>query len=101
MKSLLRSFTDPITYGVGVGRVKVLETRLLDHHRLERLVGAETFEETMRVLFETDYGQFFEGMIYTEVNIEEALTAYLAHIYKFLDIKYPHTWMYEGKFLYW
>ena len=42
-------------YAYAVGRIRVLETRLLDKSKLERMVEAPTVDEALKVLAETDY----------------------------------------------
>lgn len=80
----MRQFTDPIKYGHATGRVKVRETRLLAAHQMERLIEADTLAEQIRVLDETDYGEFFEGVGTTE-QVEEALQRYLHQVYLFMN----------------
>ncbi len=86
MKHLLsfRQFIEPIKYGVGVGRVKVLETKLLSCHQLERLVEADDLEEQLRILAETGYGEFLED-VKTFSEVEEALENYLKKVFLFLS----------------
>ena len=43
-------------YGFAVGRIRVLETRLLDRGRLERMAEAADLGETLALLGETEYG---------------------------------------------
>ena len=42
-------------YAYAVGRIRALETRLLDKDKLERMVEAVSGEEALKVLSETDY----------------------------------------------
>lgn len=43
------------TYAYAVGRIRALETRLLDRNKLERMVEAASAQEALKVLSETDY----------------------------------------------
>ncbi len=43
-------------YAFAVGRVRALETRLLDRSRLERMLDAESADDALRMLQDTDYG---------------------------------------------
>lgn len=80
---IYRSLSDPIKYGYGVGRVKVLETRLLNVQRLERLVEAADFSQAVHILGETEYGHVLEGAE-TSDEVEKALDDYMVQVYKFL-----------------
>jgi len=80
---IYRSLSDPIKYGYGVGRVKVLETRLLNVQRLERLVEAADFSQAVHILGETEYGHVLEGAE-TSDEVEKALDDYSVQVYKFL-----------------
>lgn len=42
-------------YGFAVGRIRVLETKLLDRGRLERMAEAADLPEALGVLGETEY----------------------------------------------
>lgn len=90
MESPFRSLSDPIKYGFGVGRVKVLETRLLDHSILERLIEANGLKETLRILGETEYSRFFEE-IESASDLEKFLTRYLLEIYQLLSEICPNS----------
>lgn len=83
MNGLLRQFTAPIKYGHAIGRVKVRETKLLAAHQIERLIEADTLTEQIRILDETDYGEYFGGAATSE-QVEEALQNYLLRVYLFL-----------------
>lgn len=52
---------DYVRYGFAVGRVRVLQTRLLRSSHFERLLDAADFEEQRRILSETPYGVYLEG----------------------------------------
>jgi len=64
------------SYAFAVGRVRVLETRLLDKSKLERMIEAVSVEEALKVLTETEYAgavaematvHDFERMLHSEM----------------------------------
>lgn len=64
-------------YAYAVGRIRSLETRLLDQNKLERMIDAPSPDEAMKVLAETDYSAAaaglttvhdFETMLQDEMN---------------------------------
>lgn len=90
---IYRSLIDPVKYGYGVGRVKVLETKLLNAQRQERLVEAEDFSQAMHILGETEYGRILEGA-QTSKDIEEALDNYNSQMYEFLhEVNLGENWL--------
>ena len=48
---------DRMDYGQSVVTIRVLEKRLLTRNRLERMIEAETPEEVLKLLGETEYSQ--------------------------------------------
>ena len=48
---------DRMDYGQSVVTIRVLEKRLLTRNRLERMIEAETLEEVLKLLGETEYSQ--------------------------------------------
>ncbi len=56
--SIRQAITDPVRYGFAVGRVRVLEHRMLPAATYERLLDAPDFAEQVRVLADTPYGAF-------------------------------------------
>lgn len=75
---------EPIIYGYPLGRVRVLEGRLLPLGRLERLVEADNFAEQRRILAETSYGELFEDVATAE-DVEDALDVALERAYDFME----------------
>jgi V/A-type H+-transporting ATPase subunit C len=75
---------DCLRYGFAVGKVRVLETRLLGRTTLERLVDAVDFAEQKRILSETPYGRFLDSAT-TPASVEEAVENALESAYGFLD----------------
>lgn len=49
-------------YAYAVGRIRVLETRLLDKTKLDRMVEAPTVQDSLKVLGETDYSGAIAAM---------------------------------------
>ncbi|MRS12337.1 MAG: hypothetical protein EG823_04605 [Actinobacteria bacterium] len=76
---------DDIRYGYAVGRVRVLEGRLLSRATFERLLDAPDLREQKRVLAETHVGRYLEGAE-TADEVERALEASLTDLYdEFLE----------------
>jgi len=75
-----RTIRDAIRFGYAVGRVRVLETRLLKRSHYERLLDARTFEDQRRVLSETVYGSYLDHAR-TADDVEIALDRALADLY--------------------
>ncbi len=93
-------------YAYAVGRIRALETRLLDRQRVERLLEAKDAEEVLRSLQDTDYGAYipqmegplaFEGMLeaerarafelFEELALEEELVYWVRSFYDFHNVK--------------
>ncbi len=49
-------------YAYAVGRVRAMETRLLDRSKIERMVEASSAEEALKVLGETEYAEYLAGL---------------------------------------
>ena len=64
-------------FAFAVGRVRVLETRLLDSGKFERMLEARDAEEVLRVLGETEYAQAFAAI--KNQNDYEAVLDYERH----------------------
>lgn len=76
---------DDIRYGFAVGRVRVLEGRLLPRATFERLLDAPDLTEQKRILAETHVGRYLESAESAE-GVERALEASLADLYdEFLE----------------
>jgi V/A-type H+/Na+-transporting ATPase subunit C len=45
-------------YAYAVGRIRAMETRLLDRAKIERMVEAKNADEALKVLGETEYGDY-------------------------------------------
>ena len=64
-------------FAFAVGRVRVLETRLLDSGKFERMLEARDAEEVLRILGETEYAQAFAAV--KNQNDYEAVLDYERH----------------------
>ena len=48
-------------YAYAVGRVRAMETRLLDRSKIDRMVEAKSAEEALKVLGESEYAEYQIG----------------------------------------
>lgn len=71
---------DDMRYGYAVGRVRVLEGKLLSRITFERLIDAVDLTEQKRILAETPMGRYLEG-VQTAEDAERALEASLGDLY--------------------
>ena len=71
---------DDVRYGYAVGRVRVLEGRLLQRPTFERLLDAPDLREQKRILAETHVGRYLESVESAE-DVERGLEASLADLY--------------------
>lgn len=71
---------DSLRYGFAVGRIRVLETRLVTPSTYERLIDARSLGEQCRILTETPYGDYLETAR-TADDVERGLDAALADLY--------------------
>ena len=72
---------DDIRYGYAVGRVRVLEGRLLSRGTFERLLDAPDLREQKRVLAETHIGRYLESAE-SAAEVERALETSLGDLYE-------------------
>ncbi len=79
----IRAARESIRYGFAVGRVRVLETRVFGLATYERLLDAPTFAEQLRILSDTVYGSYLEG-VETPAEVEIRLDEALEDFYAFL-----------------
>jgi V/A-type H+-transporting ATPase subunit C len=71
-------------YLYAVSRVKALENNLLSRSTVERMLEASTPEEALKILGETDYGNYF-GEVDRVYDFEKALEQSLKFTYKVLE----------------
>ncbi len=83
----LKSYSEPVRYGYAVGRIKVLESRLLTPHRLNRLIEAD-YSEALHILDEVELGDYLMGArVAGEVDV--GLIRYLRDVYSLLEEMLP------------
>lgn len=71
---------DDIRYGYAVGRVRVLEGRLLSRSTFERLIDSADLHDQKRVLAETHVGRYLDAAETAE-DVERGLEASLGDLY--------------------
>jgi V/A-type H+-transporting ATPase subunit C len=79
-----RQTRDALRYGFAVGKVRVLETRMLDQAAFERLLDATTLTEQLRLLSDTSYGRYLESA-QTAEDVERGLDRALDDFYRYLE----------------
>ena len=67
-------------YAYAVGRIRVMETRLLDRGRIDRMVEARSAEEALKVLGESEYGEYLADLGSVH-QFEKMLDSELRRIY--------------------
>ena len=72
---------DTMKFTQAVSRIWVLETRLLDKSKVERMIEASSANEVIRILNETEYSNV-SGNIKRAEDYEEILTAELKRVYE-------------------
>lgn len=70
-------------YGFACGKLSVLATRALEPAVLDRLLSTSTVEQRVRVMADTSYSAYFEGVT-SELGLEDGLERALKHAYEFL-----------------
>lgn len=81
----IRLTRDAMRYGFAVGKIRVLETRVVDRAALERLLDADSFAEQKRLLSDTPYGRFLEDAE-TPEEVEHGLDRALQSWFDFLRV---------------
>lgn len=71
-------------YAYAVGRIRVLETKLLDRASIGRLLEAESAQEVLRTLSEGEYESALSN-IHDPADFEMALNTERERIYSFID----------------
>jgi V/A-type H+-transporting ATPase subunit C len=87
----MKPFSQPLKYGYASGRIKVMERSLLQKQHIDRLVDAD-FEESKRILMETDYGPYLADALVSR-DIEDGLQDYLAEVYTFFQDPTLPAWL--------
>lgn len=81
---LIRATRDAIRYGFASGKARVLETRVFGRSTFERLLDAPTFADQKRMISDTPYGRYLEG-VETSEGVERAMLEALDGFYAFLS----------------
>lgn len=84
MRYLPELFSDDTRYAFAVGKIKVLETRLLSRAELQRMMEAPSAQEALSVLMDSPYEEFL-STIESPLQFEEALNAELERTYRMID----------------
>ena len=83
----IKPFSNVTRYGHAVGRIRVLEMRLLNSQRLERLIDAD-FEGALNILDEIDMGDYLASAKLAR-DVDADLTDFLRHVYSSLAEALP------------
>ncbi len=81
---MIKIFKDSIQYGYAVGRVKVLEKRMIDSNKAERILMADNLDEQLKILAETEYAPFLPEKVETTKQVDDFLANYLSYLFLFL-----------------
>lgn len=74
---------DETRYAYAVGRIRVLETRLLDRSMMERLVDVDSVEEVLRILADTEYAEAINATG-PGASFDDVLAAELERVYSYV-----------------
>ncbi|WP_421077738.1 V-type ATP synthase subunit C [Methanothermococcus sp. Ax23] len=66
-------------------RVRSMESRLLDEHKLNELIESAGMTEFIGLLEDTEYGPYISDASNDAMGIEKALNTHLAHVYQTLS----------------
>jgi V/A-type H+-transporting ATPase subunit C len=83
----IKPFSNVTRYGYAVGRIRVLETQMLNSQRVERLIEAD-FDGALNILDEISMGDYLEGARLAR-DVDADLTAFLRHVYASLGKALP------------
>ncbi len=75
---------DLLTHGFSLGRVHVLEEKMLSSNEIERLLEADSVNDMVHILSESDYGMFV-NKVENETDIEQSLNSYTEYIFNLAD----------------
>ncbi|EEG77558.1 V-type ATP synthase subunit C [Dethiobacter alkaliphilus] len=67
-------------YAYAVGRIRAMETRLLDHGKIERMVEAKNADEALKVLSESEYAEYLANLDSVH-HFEQVLDHELRRVY--------------------
>lgn len=74
---------DSMVFTQVIPRIRVLETKLLDKTKLERIIDSSSGEEALKILGETEYSNVM-GNVKRIEDYEEILSSELKRVYKLL-----------------
>lgn len=74
---------DSMVFTQAIPRIRVLETKLLDKTKLERIIDSSSGEEALKILGETEYSNVM-GNVKRIEDYEEILSSELKRVYKLL-----------------
>jgi len=78
------SYKENVNYGYASGRLRVMETRLLNRNSVMRLLEADSAQETMRMISEGDYANVFSG-IQNIIDFDAGLKLEQERVYNLMD----------------
>jgi len=84
MRYLPELFSEDTRYAFAVGKIRVLETRLLSRAELQRMMEAPSAQEALSVLMDSPYEEFLSTLS-SPLQFEEALNAELERTYRMID----------------
>ncbi len=86
---------DNTKFAYAVGRIRVLEDRMVDHAKLLRMIDAPDFETSFSVLNETSYAELF-SLLKTSFDFEELLYLELERLKSLFDRLAPGNLILES-----
>ncbi|HHY46628.1 MAG TPA: hypothetical protein GX506_04930, partial [Firmicutes bacterium] len=78
-------------WAYSVARIRALETRLVDKSKVTRILEADTLEDAIKVLQETEYSAYMSSLHSAEGR-EEAFSHELARVYRTVGDMVPEDW---------
>ncbi|RKY04816.1 V-type ATP synthase subunit C [Candidatus Poribacteria bacterium] len=83
-RSPFELLSDDTRYAFAVGKIKVLETRMLSRAELQRMLEAPSPQEALAVLMDSPYEEFLSGLE-SPLEFERALNEELRRTYELVD----------------
>lgn len=77
---------DNMIFAQSIARIRFLETKMLDKAKIEALVEANEFSDVIRMLQDSQYGEYVNMPSY-ESGLKKALEDFYADIYKMIPVK--------------
>ena len=82
---LIKYFMENAPFAYVNARVRSMESRLLDEHKLNELIESAGMTEFIGLLEDTEYGPYISDASNDAMGIEKALNTHLAHVYQTLS----------------